>query len=321
MFGLFSRVVSFAGNNLTAVRRPHSADARGGSMPPMPVIVGAPRSGTTLLRLMLDAHPDLAIPPETGFLPALAEASVESPSSPAALARLMAHFPPDAPAWPDFGLDESALVAAIAALPEVTPAEAGRCFYRLYAKRFGKPRWGDKTPGYAFHMPAIQSLLPEAAFIHIIRDGRDAALSLRPLWFAPGQDIPALARHWRSFVLAARAGGAVCRCYIEVRYEDLVATPEAELRRVCAFLQLRWDPAMTTPHLRAPARLAEHQERRRTDGGLVVGREQRLEQQWRCATPPDPARVGVWREAMDDRMRTEFDAAAGDLLRVLGYAD
>jgi len=320
MFGPLGHFVSVVRRTLTVVP-PHSADAREDAFPLMPVIVGAPRSGTTLLRLMLDAHPDFAIPPETGFLPALANTAVGPASSPAALASLMARFPPDAPAWPDFGLDEQALATAIATLPEVTPAGAARCFYGLYAARFGKPRWGDKTPGYAFHMPAIQRLLPEAAFIHIIRDGRDAALSLRPLWFAPGQDISTLARHWRSFVLAARSGGAVCRRYIEVRYEDLVAAPEAELRRICAFLQLRWDHVMAAPHLRAPARLAEHRERRRMDGGLVVGREQRLRQQWRCSTPPDPSRVGVWREAMDRSMRAEFDDAAGDLLRALGYAD
>jgi len=85
----------------------------------MPIIVGAPRPGTTLLRFMLDTHPEMAIPPETGFL------------------ALFPHF------------------------------------YQLYASRFAKPRWGDKTPSYCHHMQNIEEVLPEAHFIHIIRDGRD----------------------------------------------------------------------------------------------------------------------------------------------------
>ncbi len=73
---------------------------------PFPVIVGVPRSGTTLLRFMLDAHPDIAIPPETGFLSELARLSGERSPDPGALVALMTDYPPGAPAWPDFGVDD-----------------------------------------------------------------------------------------------------------------------------------------------------------------------------------------------------------------------
>ena len=63
--------------------------------------------------------------------------------------------------------------------------EALRAFYGVYAGRFGKWRWGDKTTNYVRQMSLIHDLLPETRFVHIIRDGRDVALSTRDLWFGP----------------------------------------------------------------------------------------------------------------------------------------
>src|SRR4051794_12605474 len=83
------------------------------SMPaPMPIVVGVPRSGTTLLRMMLDAHPDLAIPPETGFLPALADLDPGIDPREAAW-RIISGFH----TWPDFALDADALRQAIQDAP------------------------------------------------------------------------------------------------------------------------------------------------------------------------------------------------------------
>ena len=68
-------------------------------------------------------------------------------------------------------------------------ADAGlRAFYAPYAERFSKKIVGDKTPLYILHMSRIQRCLPEARFIHLIRDGRDVALSYRGLWFGPGNE-------------------------------------------------------------------------------------------------------------------------------------
>ena len=143
---------------------------------------------------MLDAHPLLAIPPETGFVPAAAALRREGEPARAALLGLIRGFE----TWPDFHIPADALAARFAAIPSFTVAEGLRAFYALYAARFSKPRWGDKTPDYGRHVPTIRELLPEARFIHLIRDGRDVALSLRPLWFA-------LARSWAERIRTTRA--------------------------------------------------------------------------------------------------------------------
>jgi hypothetical protein len=289
-------------------------------LPPMPIVVGSARSGTTLLRLMLDSHPLLAIPPETHFIPALAALdSRDADELREAFWRTITNFPPNAPGWGDFGLCAPAFKAELATITPFTVSDGLRCFYRSYAKRQGKQRYGDKTPTYSHCLPLIAALLPEAAIVHIIRDGRDAALSLREMWFSPGSDIAIQAKYWRENVLAARAGAASCPRYIEVRYEDLVTGTEPGLRRICGFLDLPFDRAMMSYFERAARRLDEHGERVRRDGTIVVSRDGRRRQQWRTTTPPDPARIGQWRTRMPVNELKQFDSIAGDLLDALGY--
>jgi len=288
---------------------------RKGAAPPpaMPVIVGVPRSGTTLLRMMLDAHPELAIPPETGFLADVARIE-EGPGARDAVFRAIR----SAEAWNDFGLSEDELRAEIARLAPDARADAVRAFYRLYAQRLAKPRWGEKTPGYGLHLESIARLLPEAHFLHIIRDGRDVALSVRGLPFAPGESMEEIAHDWCRRIEETRAQGARCSRYLEVRYESLVRETEATLRLVSAFADLPFDPLQLAYHRRAPERLAEHRDRQSADGPVVT-HAQRLRQQERVAAPPDPGRVGFWREALTREERAAFERVAGGMLRELGY--
>src|SRR5436190_6019686 len=160
------------------------------AMAPMPVIVGVARSGTTLLRLMLAAHSELAVPPETGFLIPSSELLRKDGNQRAALFDTVTGFQ----TWPEMGVGEREYQGRLAAIEPFEVSEGVRAFYRLYAERFGKARWGDKTPYYNGHIDKVEALLPEARFIHMIRDGRDVALSIRGLWFAPGDDMASIAR-------------------------------------------------------------------------------------------------------------------------------
>jgi len=286
---------------------------------PMPVIVGSPRSGTTLLRLILDAHPDLAIPPETGFLLLGSRLSGRGGAARDGFFDAVTSYPSEAPAWADFHIPAGEFRDRLTELRPFSAAEGFRLFYRMYAERFGKTRWGDKTPIYCRHLRALQKLLPEAHFIHVIRDGRDAALSLREQWFSPGPDITAQARYWRENVLTARRQGRFCRHYVEVRYEELVREPEPLVRRLCSVLRLDFHPGMLRYYERAAERLREHETRRRPDGSVLVTHERRLEQQSATTMAPDATRIGRWRHALSSEECRRFGEVAGDALRQFGY--
>jgi hypothetical protein len=206
-------------------------------------------------------------------------------------------------------------------LSYVHPFELGaalRVFYSLYAERFGKSRWGDKTPRYVLHMDLIQRLLPEARFVHLIRDGRDVGLSVLDERLVAGKNRGSLehvAERWVEKIRYARRQAAELRYYVEIRYEDLVLDTECTLRRICDFVDLRWDMGMLEYHRSSPVRLAE----------LVT-----VDEKWSTAVqrrsrhvlterPPEPSRVGRWKTEMADPDLIAFEHVAGELLAELGY--
>ncbi len=283
-------------------------------MTPSPFIVGTGRCGTTLLRLMLDAHPEVAVPPETHFIPAALRACRRSLRPRRAFLKAVT----GAPFWRDHHLEERELRRRVEALTPFGAGEALRAFYRLYAEGRGKTRWGDKTPFYVLHMRDIQDALPEARFIHLIRDGRDVALSFRGLWFGP-DSVSEAAERWVSWIEAARRQAPALAGYLEVRYEDLVVRTEATLKTVCDFIGLRWDAAMLDYHLSAGERLGEMVQPLRAREGRVIGPEERRAIHERAGQPPRADRVGLWRTEMHPSDQARFERVAGRLLRELGY--
>jgi hypothetical protein len=220
----------------------------------MPFLVGVGRSGTTLLRLMLDAHDALAIPAETHFIPAVAGMSGE----PATLRRRFLEALTGFETWPDLTISAAELDAALAGIEPFTVADGVRCFYRLYAKRRGKTRVGDKSPPYCLHIATIARLLPEARFVHLIRDGRDVVLSVRPLWFSPGTTIEAIAADWAHRIRTARMQGRGRAHYLEVRYETRVPGASRPVRQH-ENLWLR--PLEPTVDAQLVSRMGDHQNR------------------------------------------------------------
>jgi hypothetical protein len=299
-------------------RRDRRDDA---GQPPAPFVVGVARSGTTLLRLMLDAHPELTIPPETHFIPKLAKTLGEVPKSVGEdeLRRRALTLITEHRRWPDFGLDAHELERRFEHAEPFTATSALRAFYGLYAEKQGKPRWGDKSPSYVRRMRRVHAVLPEARFIHLIRDGRDVALSQLEVHHG-NDEVADAAAEWVEGIEKARAAGGRFRDeYAEVRYEDLVDDPEPVLRRVCALIELEYDPAMLDYHRSAEERMAETIRDLDRGGGAAVTAEQRAAQHANVSKPPQRERAGRWRKDMSAEQREVFEGVAGDLLRDLGY--
>jgi hypothetical protein len=264
------------------------------------IVLGVRRSGTTLLRVMLDRHPQLAVPDESYFVPQLARRH-RSPVDPASFVDDLRRLP----TLVEWGLSPDAVAERLR--PGLTTGEAIAAVFAAYAAARGKPRWGDKTPLYMQHLPLLERVFPDAVYVHLLRDGRDAAVSflaVRPGIMTEGfghpRDAAGFACQWATEVRAAQALGERVgpSRSLEVRYETLVARPEDELRRICAFAGLEYDAGML--------------------GYVGNTASARKEHQRRLNEPP---RVGVrdFRTEMSDADREAFEAVAGDLLALLGY--
>src|SRR3954451_7797903 len=308
------RLAGLIPSRLTASRR-FKRNVAGVAEPPFPVpfICGATRSGTTLLRLMLDSHPGLAIPGETHFIVTMIKASWRRARSADELATLIV----DSDRWGDFHLDEDELRGRLRALDPLNCADAVREFFGLYASKQGKERWGDKTPGYVRSMRLVQKVLPEARFVHIIRDGRDVALSLVPRSWGPSTFAEA-ADNWRRRIEVARRQQPYLDHYIEVHYEDLITDTEGVLRRVAEFVELDFDPVMLRYHERAGERLAEKARDLEKPWGTISAAS-RIESHALAERPPQADRVARWRTEMSDADRLAYEAIAGEALRAAGY--
>lgn len=282
------------------------------TIPPVPFIVGVARSGTTLLRLMLDQHSQLAILPETHFIPNLLK---QQPQSPQQLHHIITHHF----TWPDFGLNTEELQHALNQISPYTLEQGIRIFYALYAHKHQKQRWGDKTPPYLTHIADIAQAFPEAAIIHLIRDGRAIAASRRHLNFGPGNNITAQAQDWVNKIQTARQQAPKCPNYLEIHYENLIQRPEETLQIICKELKIDYQTQMLEYWRTAQARLNEFQDWQTPTGEILSPGAYRKAIHHRTHTPPDASRINDWRNQLTQQEITEFNNNAAPLLNQLGY--
>lgn len=189
----------------------------------------------------LGRHPDLYITPkETKIIPFLAKKYGDGD---------------------DLNQDQSffQLWAAIAAIPSFRKLNGGvppsipenwhqfprelaavlDAFFRRFAAKDGKKRWGEKTPQHVQHIKKLHALYPKAKFIHIIRDGRDCAASFHRRW----QRTPEYTIYrWKNVVQEGRKQGQeIGQLYFEIKYEELTANPTHWMQKLCCFLSLPFD--------------------------------------------------------------------------------
>jgi hypothetical protein len=277
---------------------------------PYVFVVGAARSGTTLLQRMLDAHPQLAVVNETYWLPRKfrerSGLTHEGMVTEALLPLLLA-----SPKFARMGVGEDDLARLLSDGQPIRYQRFVARIFDLYAERAGKPLAGDKSPGYVRKIGRIHELWPRARFVHIIRDPRDVCLSMLD-WHSgertAGQygtwsmdPVVSTALYWRYSVGIGREAGTTLgpELYLEIRYEDLVAGTGRELRRICEFLGLPYAETMTRFH--------EGRTRRKP------GRSSKA--QWL----PPTAGLRDWRTQLSGGDVERVEAAVDDLLAELGY--
>jgi hypothetical protein len=260
-------------------------------------VVGSARSGTTLLRMILNAHSEIAVPPESRFVVELwngrSEVDVES-----FLGALARH-----PRWNTWGLPIETVRRELEGARRVPYRAAIEAAYRAYARVRHKTKFGDKTPRYIEQIPLLARLFPRARFVHQIRDGRNVALSYAAVPFGPGT-VAGAAELWAARVSQGRAAGRSLgpRRYMEIHYEDLVRSPEPQVEALCRFLEVAFEPGMV----------------RYTDmsQGDVLSRHAHYNPH--VTRPPIP-QVRSWEQEMSVGEIEMFEAVAGDVLSEVGY--
>jgi hypothetical protein len=268
-------------------------------------IIGCPRSGTTLLQLMLHSHHRVAIPAETRFMiPAYTSRCEFGDLRVSENRRTLAEWIIRGPKtkFPDLGLDAAQIIEEIVEGPATLGSALGIVF-RAYARRFDRVRWGDKRPSYFKHVDTLLRMFPDAQFVHLIRDGRDCVASLEEMpWYE--QDAYHAICVWREAIDAGRRHAARLGpdAYYELQYERLVADPADELMRLCAFLGEDFDMAMTEPHKIAHLTVPPRKRWHHRTHDLVNG-----------------CRVGSWAQRLEPWEIGLAEAAFGERLAEYGY--
>ena len=266
-------------------------------------IVGAPRSGTTMLRLMLNAHPRIAIPFESDFIPKFYRRLGEygDLTTPGNIRRLLEDIAAQA------FVTRGGLVRDKASVLARNPQSYSgliSAIYETYAIANGKRRWGDKDPDNVVEIDVLWKLFPDCRIVHIVRDGRGVANSLRKLEWG-SKNLLKLAQDWSWRVMLARKMGMMLgpRSYLEVRYEDLVRSPEPCLRSICEFVGEPFDHDMLAYHKNAVAAMPE--------SSLTFHAS--------SIQAPDSGKATAWQREMSVADRVLFDEAAGATLEEFGY--
>jgi len=258
-----------------------------------PIFIGGfQRSGTTLLRYILEAHPNIACGPETVNLIPETRKCVENLLDNKIFRETLESFQ----------LSEEDIYRIYA-------RDTLAAFFDKYMASQDKPRLATKTPTNCLHFEFLARLFPGAYFIHVIRDGRDCVVSLDKVhWFGntlsePGSFDLAVKR-WARWTQAGRTQGVeLAGHYIEVRYENLVSSPEEEIGRILEFVGEPWDDRVMKHNE------VKHAHEASVDNRNKDGASQKI----------DSGRFNAWKREMSPKQIHRFSRIAGSLLDELGY--
>lgn len=265
-------------------------------------IIGAQRSGTSLFSRVLNAHPNLAVPPESFFFNTFAPLApyYGNLGETANLNRLIQ----DALSTPKISNWKPAITSdqVRSRLSEPTLASVFSALMDSWTASQGKTRWGEKTPHHVFFWDEIANAFPKAKIIHITRDPRDTTASLVNARFGSATLFMA-ARRWRHYmqkieeIRVATSENHVFR----FKYEDLIMNPAEILPQITTFLGEEYEPEMLNFH-----KSGEKYSNYATEDTLLK-------------SPLQPQNAYKWRESMSQRNVRLVESVVGDMLPKMGY--
>ncbi len=271
-------------------------------------IVGAPRSGTTLLQYMMRSHPLISMPTgESHFMIPLNRMAdsfgnlCHEKNIRLVLEEMYqrsAEFLDSDLHGMSFNIDSLANELQKEGCNSISTIISG--LFNKNAQGEGKQRWGDKTPYYVLHLPTIIKMFPGAQIIHIIRDGRDCALStLARKYDFNVYNMYQAAKLWEQYVEVGHHAGLSLSSdvYLEIRYEDLLSGQINTMQKICKFLDIPFSNSLI--------------EYRKSGGGK--GKTPLLKK------PVQKDNSEKWRKQMTHHQIRVFESVAGDTLSNNGY--
>jgi hypothetical protein len=275
-------------------------------------IIGSERSGTTLVLAILACHPRIAVPEVTWYYPRFRPyLHTYGDLADAGNFNVLAHEMANGlrvPFWrmPDanpatFGTE----IAARAAEIEQSFAGVFAAMFERFANHVGKPRWGEKTPGNVFYIDRILEDFPNAQFVYIYRDCRDASAEFIDSQFGPTNAFTA-AEMWRDGQQAVKPFRESLGTdqWFNLKYEDFVRDPVSHLKDMCAFLGEDYDDSLMEFHTTP-----------------VAQRRGKTKDNWALAHPITDRHVGIYKRQLSIDQQAVMTWVAGDLMRELGYDD
>ncbi|HEV8125545.1 MAG TPA: sulfotransferase [Gemmatimonadales bacterium] len=259
-------------------------------------IVGVPRSGTTLLRAMLNRHPRIGLSDETYFFYYVYQRRrVFGDLADAANRRRLIASYGATQRMHRLKIDLPRLNERLLAEGTSYPAFFATIL-QFYAEAHGKVRPGEKTPHHAWNVETLLEWYPGGRVIHLVRDPRDVCASLFSVPWGR-KTATANAELWVNLTESADLGQGNPR-FCRVRYEDVVAEPEQVMRNLCDFIGESYDPAMLST---SPVSTADQPWFLRSHDALSKDR------------------LGAWRGRLSANDVSLIESTAGPLMQKLGY--
>lgn len=204
-------------------------------------IIGVGRSGTTLLRTLLDGHSQLCVTPEAHFVyPMLCYSKHYDQGG-----FDQTQFVHDLMRSGSFGHWHMTMQQLNSLSSKVySTKDALANIYAGYAQINGKPVAIDKTPSLTQHIAYLSEVFPDSRFVHMIRDGRDVAISQYEAGWTKSVYEAAVDWTVRTEIAYKTGQSLGTKRYVELRYEDLISKPSVELRKLCHWLGLQYESQM-----------------------------------------------------------------------------